>query len=321
VPANLKPEYFDAEERFKKAETTEDRISALELMLRVIPKHKGTEKMQADIKRRLARLRKDSQKEKASGGHRKPFHHVDREGAGRVVIAGPPNAGKSSLVTALTHATPEVAPYPFTTRIPQPGMMPYEDIQIQLIDTPPLAEEHLEAWQLAMIEQADIVVLIFDVTDPFLLDQTEFVLKCLESRGLASTQEGALKVLFLGNKIDLAGGKDNFSAWKELFEDRMSPIPFSTNSDGDLRDLRENLFKMLDVVRIYTRTPNSKDERDPVPYVLRRGATVLDAAAAIHRDLAEHFKFARIWGEGKYDGQMVERDYVLQDRDLLEVHA
>lgn len=321
MPANLTPEFHDAEERFKAAETAADKLDALEEMLRVIPKHKGTEKMQADLKRRISRLRKDAQKEKSAGGAKRPFHYVEREGIGRVVLSGPPNAGKSSLLAALTNAEPEIANYPFTTRVPQPGMMSFEDVQIQLVDMPPFAPESLEPWQLAMIEQADLKLLLFDVTDPGLLDQTEFVLSRLAERGLSPEPTAEGSFIVFGNKVDQPGGRENFDAWHELFADRMEPLPFSVHSPGDLMELRRTLFARLNVVRVYTKAPGSKPDPEQKPYVLKKGSTVLDAAAHIHKDLAERFRYARVWGKARFEGQMVERDYVLEDGDLLEVHG
>jgi ribosome-interacting GTPase 1 len=321
VPANLTPEYHDAEEKFKRSESTDEKVSALEEMLRVIPKHKGTEKMQADLKRRLSKLRKTHQKEKASGAQRKPFHYIEKEGIGRVVFCGPPNGGKSCFLSRLTHAEPEVADFPFTTRAPLPGMMSFEDVQIQLVDTPPIAPETLEPWLLAMVENADIAVLVFDVTDPFLLEQTEFILARFEERGIELSTNNRPRVVILGNKVDRAGGAENFRAWKELFEEQFLPVPFSTVSEEQLSDLRKELFELLQVVRVYTKAPGAKRDAEARPYVLKQGSTVVEAANAVHKDLASGFKYARIWGREKYDGQMVERDYVLQDGDLLEVHA
>jgi len=321
VPANLTPEYHDAEEKFKRSETTDEKVSALEEMLRVIPKHKGTEKMQADLKRRLSKFRKVHQKESASGVQRKPFHYVEKEGIGRVVFCGSPNGGKSSFLSKLTHADPEVADFPFTTRAPLPGMMQFEDVQIQLVDTPPIALETLEPWLLAMVELADIAVLVFDVTDPDLLEQTEFVLARFEERGIELSTKSRPRLLILGNKVDVDGGSESFLAWKDLFEEQFCPVPFSTRSEEDLSSLRKKLFELLRVVRVYTKAPGTKRDKDARPYVLSQGSTVMDAAEAIHKDLAHSFKYARIWAEEKYNGQMVERDYVLQDGDLLEVHS
>ena len=165
MPANLTAAYLQAEQKFKGASSHPEKVEALEEMLRTIPKHKGTEKMQADIKRRLSRLRKEALKKKSTASQ-KLFHYVEKEGAGQVVLCGPPNSGKSQLLENLTHAEPKVANYPYTTQRPLPGMMAYEDIQIQLVDTPPLDPETLEPWQLAMIKQADAVLLLFDVNDP-----------------------------------------------------------------------------------------------------------------------------------------------------------
>ncbi len=322
VPANLTPQYHDAEERFKQAATTSERIAALEEMLRVIPKHKGTEKMQADLKRRLAKLRQTAQKEKASGAGKKPVYYIEREGIGRVVVAGPPNSGKSELVSRLTHARPEVADYPFTTRIPTPGMMPFEDVQIQLVDMPPLAPEVYEPWQMAMIEQADTFLLMFDVNDIELLEQTEYVLQLFDQRGLSlAARQAERRALVLGNKVDLPGGPANFETWLELFRERLDPRPFSVHSEADLMQLRRDLFLSLAVVRVYTKPPGAKLDPSQAPFVLKTGSTVLDAAAAVHKDLAAGFRFARIWGQGLYDGQMVERDHVLHDKDVIEIHA
>jgi ribosome-interacting GTPase 1 len=200
-------------------------------------------------------------------------------------------------------------------------MMVYEDIQIQLIDTPPLAQERYEAWQLAMIEQADLGVLLFGLEDPGLLDQTEFILSLFQKRDIRFRPSDPAGVLVFGNKVDLPECRENFSAWKELFAGIFEPLSLSAVSTRDLESFRRLVFESLEIVRVYTRSPAAGGKKDQTPYVLRKGTTVLEAAGAIHKDLAAGFKFARIWGKGKYDGQMVERDHVLRDGDQLEVHT
>src|SRR5512137_1545115 len=141
MPANLTPEYEKAELRYKQATSDEERLAGLQAMLSAIPKHKGTEKMQADLKRRISQLRREEQQT----GHSKgpdPFH-IPRSGAGQVALIGAPNCGKSSLLAATTHAAARVADYPFTTVLPQPGMWHQDDVQIELVDTPPLTEDHV----------------------------------------------------------------------------------------------------------------------------------------------------------------------------------
>ena len=319
MSANLTHDYLQAEEALKSATTHSEKIQALEVMLRTIPKHKRTEKMQADIKRRLSHLRKESQKRKPTTTQ-KPFYHIEREGAGHVILCGPANSGKSQLLAKLTHAHPEITDYPFTTRAPQPGMMHFEDIQIQLVDTPPLAPEIIGSWQLAMIQQADGAVLLFDINDPNLLDQTEFVLKVFDDRGIRLSQSEKPWVKTLGNKIDAPQGNENFEAWQELYKKRLSTQPFSSFSDEALGHLKQHIFRRLDIVRVYTKAPGKKPVEDSSPFVLKRGSTIMDAARAIHKDISQTFKFARVWGKIKFEGQMVERNYVLEDGDLLEIH-
>lgn len=319
MPANLTAQYREAEARFKQATTPEEQLKCLQEMLREIPKHKGTEKMQADIKRRIAKLKKQ-EPSVTSGTTSKPFYQVDREGIGQVVVCGPANAGKSRLVAEFTRASPEVTDYPFATRKPLAGMMEFEDIQIQLVDTPALAAETLEGWQLAQIAAADIALLIFDVNDPQLLDQTDFVLKKFAEKEI-SWKGSQPRLLVLGNKLDAAQGPANFEAWQELFAELFSAEPFSLEDARHRARLPGKLFKMLDLVRVYTKKPGHSVSRDEAPFVLQRGSTVLDAASAVHRELAERFQFARIWNDHLYEGQRVERTHPVEDRDVIEIHA
>ncbi|MGQ9660884.1 MAG: GTPase [Kiritimatiellia bacterium] len=120
MPANLTPEYLKAEQDYKRAETLEEKIACLQRMLAVIPKHKGTDKLQAELRRRLARLREEAESPKGRQG---VSRRIKPEGAGQIVLVGPPNSGKSSLLRALTNAQPLVANYPCSTREPLPGMM------------------------------------------------------------------------------------------------------------------------------------------------------------------------------------------------------
>ena len=319
MPANLTAQYREAEAKYKSATSPQEQLVALQGMLREIPKHKGTEKMQADIKKRIARLRKQSAKP-GGGSSGKPLHHIDREGVGQVIVCGAPNSGKSRLVGELTQATPEVTDYPFTTRRPTAGMMKFEDVQIQLVDTPPLAPETLEAWQMAQIANADIALLLFDVNDPLLLDQTDFILAQFQERGLDQGDEKP-RTWVLGNKVDRAGGRPNFDAWNDLYGDHFQPVPFSIEAPQQLTDLRRQLFTMLDKVRVYTKRPRQAVSRDDAPFVLKRGASVLDAAASIHKDLVQRFQFAKVWNSNLFEGQRVEKSYLVQDGDIVEIHS
>jgi ribosome-interacting GTPase 1 len=325
MPANLSPQYLEAERQYKSAKTTEEKIAALEEMFATIPKHKGTEKMQADIKRRLSKARSEESKRPASRAGL--MYRVEKEGAGQVALVGPPNSGKSALVRHLTHATPEVADYPFTTRAPLPGMMPFEDIQIQLIDLPPVHPDFPESWLYQIIRNADACLLVVDLSDPDLLEDLETTLGQLAN---AKVQLGpgplpeatgwmAKKTLLVGNKLDAAGAAEDLEILRELYGGRFPILALSAETGEGLENLRRTLFDLLELVRVYTKAPGKKLELT-TPYVLRRGSRLIDLAAHVHHDFLTQLKYARIWGHGRFEGQMVNRDYLLIDKDVVELH-
>ncbi len=328
MPANLTPEYREAERTFKEAATTADKIAALEHMLAVIPKHKGTEKMQGELRRRIARLKQDSEHARKSGPSRgAPVYHVEKEGAGQVVLAGAPNTGKSALVRRLTHATPEVADYPFTTRVPICGMMPFEDIQIQLVDLPPLDPQFGEAWVPQAVRYADAVLVVVDLAAVELLDEIENTVALLEKAKILLGPHPTLPygsvakpALVVANKVDLPGARENFAAFTELYAGRFPAVAVSAETGEGLEDLKRATFEMLGVLRVYTKEPGKKPDLTK-PYVLRAGATVADLAGRVHKDILAHLKYARVWGHGKFEGQMVHRDHPLADRDIVELHT
>lgn len=316
MPANLGPEYLAAEADHRKAETAQERISALERMYAALPKHKGTEKLQADLKRRLSQARKDAQKKGAS--HAAPFYLVAREGAGQVALVGPANSGKSSLLAALTHAHPEVAPYRFTTHAPLAGMMAFEDVRIQLVDTPAIAEDFTESWMGQTLKRTDECVLVVDVDDPDDLSEIEFVEERLEEWGIRAPR------VMVANKMDQPESNGNLVVLEELYAGRYEVLPVSAATGAGLQRFARRVFELLDVVRVYTKAPGKKAELG-APYVLKRGATVLDAARHVHKDFAEQLRFARLFHasgghDGLHDGLMVDRHHVVEDGDILEFH-
>jgi ribosome-interacting GTPase 1 len=312
MPANLTPDYLAAEQEYKHAQTPQEKIAALERMMATIPKHKGTEKLQAEIKRRLSQARKDSQKKGAS--HAAPFYLIKKEGAGQVVLVGPPNSGKSQLVCTLTHARPEVADYPFTTRMPTPGMMLFENVQIQLVDLPPLSPEFTEPWLPQVIRYANLGVLVVDLNDPGVLDEMEFIHGLLDERRLPAPK------LLAGNKIDLGGARSNFEALVDLYGDRYQCVAISASTGEGLDHFGRAVYDALEIVRVYTKVPGKPPELT-APYILRRGSTVEDAARHVHKDFAEHLKYARLFrASGSRDGLMVDRHRLVEDEDILEFH-
>jgi len=325
MPANLTPDYLHAEKAFRQAKTAPEKIAALEEMLATIPKHKGTEKMQADIKHRIAKVRAAATQARGKGGGVDVFF-VEKQGAGQVALVGTPNAGKSSLVAAVSHAKVKVAPYPYATHAPVPGMMPFEDIQIQLVDLPPVSAEGLVSGMTGTLRNADILMICLDLSAGDVLEQVEVCLRVLEAKGLVREgqkgPEGAVakRTIFVGTKADAPGAKDNLEALRGLRTDLEPFVATSAETREGLEDMGKRLFAMLDVVRVYSKEPGKPaDLRQP--FIVPRGSTVMDLAEAIHRELAQHLKRARIWGGGKYDGQAVQRDHVLADKDVIELHV
>jgi uncharacterized protein len=336
MPANLSPEYIRLERRLRESRDPDEKLVILREMLRAIPKHKGTEKMQADLRRRISKLEQAVEQQSRKSG--RDMFHVPREGAGQVVLAGPPNCGKSSILAALTNASPQVAPYPFATQHPLPGMVSCEDVQIQLVDAPPLSRDYVETALFNTYRVCDLILLVADVTDPDLPRTLADCIAMLEEHHIridpraALDQDGSRSVLekravIFGNKSDLIMGSTTpddlrgraVARLKEVLGDVRVLVGSARENDG-LDRLPELLFSSLQLVRVYTKKPNQRFERGQ-PFVLREGATVLDAAQLIHKEFAEKLKFARLWGSGKHQGLSVPRDHVLADGDILEIHA
>ena len=329
MPANLPPPYKNAEQRFREAKTTEDKIAAIQEMMAIIPKHKGTDKLRANLRKQLSKLKVELE-QPSKKGRKGPSHHIPKGESPQVVLIGTPNVGKSQIVAATTNATPEVANYPFTTRVPVPAMMPYHDIYIELVDVPPFSPDHTEPWLPEMVRNADAALLVVDVSADDCVDSCQFVRELLTSKGIRLShvhdpQEMELErnvkpTLIIANKIDGEGAAENLAFLEEIIQDEFEIIPVSAETGEGLEEMKTRLYEFLDVVRIYSKIPGKKVDMKK-PFIVKRGSTVLDVAQKIHREFGHNLKFAKIWGSGKFDGQVVERDHVVEDGDILEIHV
>ncbi len=387
MPTNVTAEYLAAEEEYRNAKTIPEKIRALEKMYATVPKHKGTEKLRLQIKRKLAELRKELEKQrqlkKGGGG---PSMAVKKEGAAQIVLAGLPNVGKSSLLRALTNVETDVADYAFTTVEPVPGMMHHKDVQIQLVEVPGLVEgaalgKGMGPQLLSVIRNADAIAIVVDLSkDP--VKQMEILLKEFERAGIKvnkrrprveikRTASGGIiingqenikgdisevmkmlreerihsaeitvkepvtleefadaiddslvwkRAIIIANKGDAPGSRENYEKLIRTYGDRFKIVPVSARKGINLDKLKDELYDLAGIIRVFTKSPGEEPAYPPV--ALKKGSTVIDLAERIHKDLVKNFRYARVWGKKvKFPGQRVGADYVLEDGDIVEIHA
>lgn len=326
MPANLPPQYYEAEKRYRLAKTPQEKIEALEEMFSIMPKHKGTDRLRAELRTKIAKFYEEAEKRPMVGRKGSLLYYVKKEGAGQAVLLGLPSTGKSKLVTTITGASSQVADYPFTTQLPIPGMMEFENIQIQLVDLPAITAPNVSSWLPNVVRNADLLLVVVDLTqEP--ITQVEATIEWLAKFriGLPKNSRRAeetttwKKALIIGNKIDAEGAAENYRILESYYHGRFPVISTSAQRADGLEQLRAGIFRALDVIRVYTKVPGQKpDLTDPV--VLKKGSTALDAAESVHKDFGRNLRYAQVWGSGKFDGQRVKRDYVLQDGDVIELH-
>ena len=331
MPANLTPQYLKAEERYRQAKDDRERLTALREMLSTLPKHKGTEKMQADLKRRIAESGRTRDGGRAATADPPTRWSARGGGAAQVALVGPPNSGKSELRGAPgdpreSRRSPRT---PSRLWTPTPGILVVEKVPIQVVDLPPVQPGHTEPWLADLLRNADLLLLLLDLSTDEVLEDLDRLRAALGAVRISlagpppepERDPGLIhaKWVLAGNKVDLPGARARLALLAEAVRDR--PVfAISLETGEGIPDLLGGILAALDVVRVYTKEPGKEADRG-VPFVFPRGSRVEDAARAIHRDLAEHLKYARAWGVRFYGGQPVGRDVVLEDGDVLEFHA
>lgn len=329
MPANLPPEYHEIEKELRTARTPQEKIDIYERLVAVIPHHKGTDKLIAMYRQKIAKAREEMQRRPTTARHG-PAFKVEKSGAGQVVLVGPPNAGKSLLIKRLTGASPEVADYPFTTRAAAPYMMPFENVQVQLVDTPPVSAEFMESWFPELVKIADAVVLVADLGDveaPLVMDG---ILSRLRERKVDFVAAGAdipperfpfrKRTILAANKSDLEGAADVLADLKALLDGPFDRLAVSAETGEGLEELRRRIFGLLGVVRVYSKAPGKKADLT-TPFTLKKGSTLMDMAKAVHKDFADKLNYARVWNGRGLEGLRINRDYILADEDVIELHV
>jgi uncharacterized protein len=331
MPANLPPHYYELEREFNKESDPHEKLRLAKELLALMPKHKGTDKLQAEMKAKISKLTKQIED---GGGVKHGAHHVDlhshiaKEGAAQVIMIGPSNSGRSSMLESLTHAKPLVADYPYTTREPLAGMMEYETVHFQLIDTPAIDEMQFPTYLPNLIRQADLVGLVIDSSSATPIAPIDLIVKLLEEKSIILSPEVPVDVdnpRFLHKKTIVFANKyvdDESGEGLKSIQSRFpgfAIVPVSVLDDESLNNFRRAIFEAMKIIRVYTKRVGHEPEFiDPI--ILPIGGTVEDAALKLHKDFARNLQFAKVWGKGKFEGQRVKNSFILSDGDIIEFH-
>jgi len=267
MPANLPPQYIELRSQLEKARDAEDRAELLQEMISIIPKHKGTNKILGELRSKLAASRKQALEKPSKQKVYNPYR-IPRQGAAQVVIIGFPNVGKSSLLTTLTNAHSQVADYPFTTLSPAVGMMPFENINIQMIDTPPVTDELFEQNLIDLIRRVDFVFLVVDAGSDDALEQVESIMTKLEESRIKLVAEQPeededmqlvhKKAIIIANKSDLDGSQERIDMLNEFYSQELAISSLSVELDSDMDSFKKLIFDKLDIIRVYTKPIGKK---------------------------------------------------------------
>jgi small GTP-binding protein len=233
--------------------------------------------------KQLALLRKRLAKlksQKSVKAKSKPRFSIRKLGSAQVCIIGLTNSGKSTLLKALTGKDVEIGDYPYTTKDPNVAMMTFGEVQIQLIEIP----STFDSESMSLLHNCDEIIVLLNAENPN--EQKKELIKILKKRHLDK------KIIFVVNK--------------------------DFNSEEYLEKLKEKIWNNLDLIRVYTKSPE-KPKKVP-PITLRKGSTVRDVAKIVHKDFLSNFKFARIFNNSKFSGSSVGLDYRLSDLDVIEIH-
>jgi small GTP-binding protein len=298
MPANASPEYGHAEKQYLAAQTDEEKIVALEEMIRTMPQHKSAEALRANLRTRLKKLREKQEKAKKSGkGGKAGIKKEDMQAC----LVGFSNTGKSSLFSLLTGVKVSISPFPFTTKEPNVGMMRYKNMQIQLIDLPPLPNT-----DFSILNITDTIILVMDN-----LEQLN------KSFPLLSKTIGKKIIIF--NKSDLLSEEEKRKISSFLETKKLSFVIFSSflHTNFEIEDLKKRIFETFSITRIFLKEPGREPGKEPL--IIKPNSSLKDVAEKILKGFSSKVKRTRIWGpSSKFSGQIVGLDHIVKDMDTVE---
>jgi len=338
MPANLTPQYLCAEADYRKAVTPGDQLGALRKMLREIPKHKGTDRMQADLKTKIAKLRMVVERGDATVTRSCTANSIAKQGVGRVVMIGPTGGGKTQLLQSLTRvsvsARSDVSGASlFSTRAPQVGMMRWQDCPLQLIDLPSIgyqpAEDELAQW----VRSADLVWLVVNIASDDLIEQAQHAIDRFAMEKTKLGLETALDPSEIGVKtvatmivatgVDLLASEEQVASCLESLKGFLSlqlpTVAISALEKMNLESVLEHSLKKMQIVRVYCKHPKESEPDLEKPLFIRHGESLREMAAQIHRSLVERVKGAKVWKPGETQFLSVKPDYQPTDCDIVEL--
>ncbi|MEM0465897.1 MAG: GTPase [Candidatus Pacearchaeota archaeon] len=301
MPINAGYEYANAEKKYLSAQSDEERLLALQEMLRTAPTHKGSEKFRGDIRLRIKKLKESINKQKKLG---KTSKKGIKKGDLQAVLVGLTNSGKSSILKALTNANPKIASYGFTTSKPEIGTLIYGNCNIQIVDLPPIGSD---LFDHGIVNNADTILFVVEK-----IHEIEEVEKVVRNK--------TAKRVIIFNKIDEYDEITKRKIVETLKTKKYNFVLFSSKTNEGIEELKEKIFKSFDIIRVYTRQPGKKEDNNPV--ILRPGSLLEDVAEKVLHGFSKKVKYAKIFGpSSKFLGQKVGLKHVVKDSDIVEFYT
>ncbi|MEM2478631.1 MAG: GTPase [Candidatus Pacearchaeota archaeon] len=310
---NAPPEFLKAQRKYLEAKSDEERLLALEEMLKFMPKHKGAEALRANLRARYAKLKAKLEEKKAREKALKKGKGISIEKQGlQVCIYGLANSGKSLLLSLLTNARPKVSETPYTTTLPEIGILSYKDVEFQLIEFPSLylSLDDDRQW-LSYALTADLILILARK-----LDDASSVVKELFKFNEAIKDKPALVLI---NLIDGEIKKEKATFESEDKKIRKVIDVISLDIKKHIEAIKDALFSSLPICRIYLKKPEAK-EPEQKPLVFLERPTIADVLEKIKKSKEKLVK-ALVSGKSvKFAWQAVKLDHELEDRDIVEFH-